>query len=176
MPWLRELAVARGEVWLKPGGEDDLWDVEGLLDLQEPFRVWFRDIDRTIAFADTDPGRTYQVRKGRIAIESGLEPEAPQPEDLSELLQLLLCPQPDEGEESYGYIFSAQLPLDVGETLTIRFKDTTHWGREGTFVEFARYQEPFALIAHERFRVFQEPRERFETIIRLQGGWPLHHQ
>ena len=87
MPWLRELAVAGGEVWFKAGGEEDLWDVEGVLDLEEPFRVWFQDIDRSIEFASSDPSRTYEVKSGRIALDPRLVPGIPDPSGLADILQ-----------------------------------------------------------------------------------------
>ena len=173
MQWLRELVVTGGEVWFKPGGAEGTFTAEGLLDCAGPYRVWFQDIDRSIPYADPEEPRKSKVHEGRIALESRLDPGVPQPGDLLELCQKLLSPQAEEGEEWYGYVFSAHLPLDVGETLTIRFRDTTYWGREGSFVEFSRFEEPFALVGHERYRTFHEPREKFELTLRLKSGWPL---
>ena len=173
MPWLRELVVISGEVWFKPGGEAETFTIEGLLHCAEPFKVWFQDVDRSLAYAHPERIDKHTVRDGRIALESRLDPGIPQSRDLLEFCRRLLSPQAEEGEEWCGYIFSAYLPLDFGETLTVRFRDTTYWGRESTFVECARFEEPFAIVSHDSYRLFSEPREEFDLILRLKSGWPL---
>lgn len=176
MSWLRELVVTGGRMWFKPAAEENRYTVEGLLECVGPFKVWFQDIDRAIAFADPESSAGYEVLEGHCALESRLDPGIPQPSDLFELWQRLLSPQADEGEGWYGYVFSAKLPLAMGETLAVRFKDTTYWGRNGTFMELARFEEPYALVAHERYRVFGVPREEFDVILRLKSGWPLQEE
>ena len=173
MGWLRELVVTSGQIWFKPDEEEDLHAVEGILELAEPFWVWFQDIDCSVSFAVPDPSSKYQVAKGRIALESRLDPGIPQPPDLVELCQRLLSPNAAEGQESYGYVFSAHLPLGMGETLSGRFKDTTFWGREGTFVEFVRHKPPFVLVAHDRISSVTPKPEEFELMLRLKSRWPL---
>ena len=176
MSWLRELEVTGGRVWFKPGEEENRYTVEGLLECVEPFKIWFQDIDRTIPFADPESSASHRVLEGHCALESRLDPGITQPSDLLELWQRLLSPQADEGEGWYGYVFSAHLPLQMGETLAVGFRDTTYWGRNGTFVEFARFEEPYALVAHERYRVFGVPPEEFDVILRRKSGWPLQEE
>jgi hypothetical protein len=173
MAWLRELLIESGEVWFKPGTEEGLCHVEGLLELKEPLRVWFQDIDRSIAFADPDPSRKYPVKQGRIALEARIEPEVPQPGDLLDLCQRLLCPDAERGQEWYGYVFSAHLPLEIGEDLTVRFKDTTFWGRDGTFVEFVRREPPYVLVAQDRVTTVATKEDQFKLMLRLQCRWPV---
>jgi len=173
MAWLRELLVESGEVWFKPGTEEGLSHIEGLLDLKEPFKVWFQDIDRSIAFADPDPSRKHRVKQGRIALESRLEPEVAEPRDLLDFCQRLLCPDAEKGQEWYGYVFSAHLPLEIGENLIVRFKDTTFWGRDGTFVEFVHREPPHILVAQERVTIVATKEEQFELMLRLQCRWPV---
>ena len=176
MTWVRELAVKRGQTWFEPGGEEDTHTAEGLLQASEPFWIWFQDIDCPVTFPVPDPSPTYQVRGGRITFESRLEPGVPQPSDLLELCLRLLCPDADRGEEWYGYVFAAQLSLETGEMLTLRFKDTTFWGREGTFVEFVRHEPPFVLVAHERASVVATKPEELELMLRLKAHWPLERE
>ena len=176
MGWLRELAVTSGQIWFKPDEGEDLHTVEGFLELAEPFWVWFQDIDCSVPFAVRDPSSKYQVAKGRIGLESRLDPGIPQPQDLVELCQRLLSPNAEEGQESYGYVFSADLPLEIGETLSVRFKDTTFWGREGTFVEFVRHEPPFVLVAHDRTSIVTTKPEEFELMLRLKSRWPLEQE
>jgi hypothetical protein len=173
MAWLRELLVESGEVWFKPGTEEGLCHVQGLLDLAEPFKVWFQDIDRSIPFADPDPSRKHRVKQGGVALESRLEPEAPEPTELLDLCQRLLCPDTEKGEEWYGYVFSAHLPLEMGEDLTVRFKDTTFWGREGTFVEFVRREPPYVLVAQDRRTTIATKDEEFALMLKLHYRWPV---
>jgi hypothetical protein len=176
MGWLRELAVARGRIWFKPSEGEDLHTVEGLLELADPFWVWFQDIDCSFPSEVPDSSRRYHVVRGRIALESRLEPDVPQPEDLLDVCQQLLCPDAEEGQQNYGYAFSARLPLEIGETLSVRFKDTTFWGRDGTFVEFVRHESPFVLVAHERVSVVATKPEEFELMLRLKNRWPLEEE
>lgn len=173
MAWLRELPVESGEVWFKPGTEEGLCHVNGLLELVEPFKVWFQDIDRSIPFADPDPSLKHPVKLGRIALESRLEPEVAQPSGFLDLCLRLFRPDVEKGQEWYGYVFSAHLPLEMGEELTVRFKDTTFWGREGTFVEFVRREPPYVLVAHERLTIVAVKEEEFELMLRLQCRWPV---
>jgi len=174
MDWLRKLSVESGDVWFKPGADQSVVRVEGLLHLSEPYWIWFQDIDRSVPFASPDdPSRKYRVENGHIALEPRLEPDDPPPEELLELWRRLLCPRAEEGEEWYGYVFSAQLPLDLGETLSVRFKDTTFWGREGTFVEFVRHEPPYLLVAHDRTSTVAAKEKEFELMLRLKCRWPL---
>ena len=173
MGWLRELAARTGQIWFKPDEGEDLHTVEGFLELAEPFWVWFQDIDCSVPFAVPDASSKYRVVRGRVALESRLEPGIPQPEDLLDVCQQLLSPDAEEGQQSYGYVFSARLPLEMGETLSVRFKDTTFWGREGTFVEFVRHEAPFVLVAHERTSSVTPKPEEFELMLRLKSRWPL---
>lgn len=173
MAWLRELLVESGEVWFKPCEEEGLCHVEGLLDLEQSFRVWFQDIDRSIPFADPDPSRKHPVEQGRIALEPRLEPEAAEPRDLLDFCQRLLCPDAEKGQEWYGYVFSAHLPLEIGENLIVRFKDTTFWGRDGTFVEFVRCEPPYILVAQDRMTTVATKEEQFKLMLRLQCRWPV---
>jgi hypothetical protein len=173
MAWLRELSVKSGNVWFKPGVDPSVVSVEGFLDLSEPYWIWFQDIDRSVPFASPDPSRKYGVKKGHIALEPRLEPDDPQPEGLLEFWQRLLCPKAEEGQEWYGYVFSAHLPLEMGEPLTVRFKDTTFWGREGTFVELVHHEPPYLLVAHDRKSVVAAKDEEFELMLRLKCRWPL---
>jgi hypothetical protein len=131
MAWLRELSAPKGEVWFKPSHGEGLYNVEGLLELEEPILVWFQDIDRSLQWADLVSSDKYRVRKGRIALESRLDPQVPAPQDFLDLCQRLLAPKQEREEEPYGYVFSAYLPLETGENLTVRFKDTTFWGLTG---------------------------------------------
>jgi hypothetical protein len=173
MAWLRELVVPSGKVWFKESGEEGLCNVEGILDLKEPFKVWFQDIDRSLPFAPSDPSEEHQIRKGRASLESRLEPDVEQPADLLDYFQSLLCPDQEQGQEWYGYIFSAHLPLETGESLTVRFKDTTFWGREGTFVEFVRTEPPYVLVAQDRAITVATKPEEFEMMLRLKARWPV---
>lgn len=173
MPWLTELAVPYGRVWFKPSAEEGTYTVEALLECAEQFKVWFQDIEREIPYADPKSTRKHKVQDGRIALASRLEPDIPVPDDLLELCRRLLSPEKERGEQWYGYVFSAHLPLDIGETLEVSFRDTTFWGRDATFVEFARFEEPCALVAHERYEIYGEPFEDFEVSLRLKCGWPL---
>jgi hypothetical protein len=173
MPWLRELSVSSGEVWFKPCDEEGYWDVEGVLELHEPLNVWFQDIHRSIPLTEPEPSKKYRVRNGRIALESRLEPQATQPGEFLDFCQRLLSPYAERGQEWYGYIFSAHLPLQTGENLTVRFKDTTFWGREGTFVEFVRREPPYTLVAHDRTTTVASKPEEFEGMLRLKARWPV---
>ena len=173
MAWLRELSAPRGEVWFKPCQEEGLYNVEGLLELEEPVLVWFQDIDRSLPLAGpVSPGK-YRVRKARIALESRLEPPVVQPRDFLDFCQRLLAPNQELGEEAYGYIFSAHLPLETGDNLTVRFRDTTFWGREGTFVEFVRREPPYLLVAQDRAAILATKAEEFGPMLRLKARWPL---
>lgn len=173
MVWLCDLTVEGGDVWFKPATNPGVVSAEGFLELSEPYWIWFQDIDRELPFASSDPSHKYRVKKGRVALEPRLEPDDPQPKDLLRFWQRLFCPKAEEGEEWYGYVFSAHLPLDLGETLTVRFKDTTFWGREGTFVEFVHHQPPYILVAHERTSLVAAKDEEFELMLRLKCRWPL---
>jgi hypothetical protein len=173
MAWLRELGAPRGEVWFKPRQEQGYYNVEGLLELEEPIMVWFQDIDRSLQLADPVSSGKYRVRKGRITLESRLEPHTPAPQQFLDMCQRLLAPQRERGEESYGYVFSAYLPLETGDSLTMRFKDTTFWGREGTFVEFVRRQPPYLLVAQDRITTLASKTEEFEPMLRLKARWPV---
>jgi hypothetical protein len=173
MAWLRELVVPSGKVWFKECAEEGLWDVEGILDLDEPFKVWFQDIHRSLPFAPADSSEEHKVRKGRASLESRLEPDDAQPTGLLDFCQRLLAPVEEKGEEWYGYIFSAHLPLEMGENLTVRFKDTTFWGREGTFVEFVRTDPPYILVAQDRTTTVATKPEEFELMLKLKARWPV---
>jgi hypothetical protein len=85
----------------------------------------------------------------------------------------LLAPKQGSGEDVYGYIFSAYLPLETGENLTVRFRDTTFWGREGTFVEFVRREPPYLLVAQDRVSTLATKSEEFEPMLRLKARWPI---
>jgi len=176
MAWLRELSAPKGKVWFKPRQEEGLYNVEGILELEEPTLVWFHDIDRSIELSDPVSSGRYQVRKGRIALESRLEPPHAEPKDFLDLCQRLLAPSQERGEESYGYIFSAYLPLETGEKLTVRFRDTTFWGREGTFVEFVRREPPYLLVAQDRATVLTTKAEEFGPMLRLKACWPVERE
>jgi hypothetical protein len=176
MTWVRELAVKSGQIWFKPDDEGDIHTVEGLLQASEPVWIWFQDIDCSVSFPVPDPSRLYHVRGGRVTFESRLEPGSPQPSELLDVCLRLLTPDADQGEEWYGYVFSAQLSLETGEMLSLRFKDTTFWGREGTFVEFVRHEPPFVLVAHERASVVATKPEEFELMLRLKARWPLERE
>jgi hypothetical protein len=172
MAWLRELSAPKGEVWFKPG-QEGLYDVEGLLELEEPILVWFQDIDRSIQLAGPVSSDRYRVRKGRIALESRLEPQGAQPREFLDLCQRLLAPKQEVGEESYGYVFSASLALETGDNLIVRFRDTTFWGREGTFVEFVRREPPYLLVAQDRITTLATRSEEFGPMLRLKARWPV---
>jgi hypothetical protein len=173
MAWLRELSAPRGDVWFNRGQGPGLYDVEGILELEEPILVWFQDIDRSIELADPESSGKHRVRKGRIALESRLEPQDAQPKDFLDMCQRLLAPKQGSGEDVYGYIFSAYLPLETGENLTVRFRDTTFWGREGTFVEFVRREPPYLLVAQDRVSTLATKSEEFEPMLRLKARWPI---
>jgi hypothetical protein len=176
MAWLRELSAPRGDVWFKPCQGEGLYNVEGILELEEPLLVWFQDIDRSIQLAHPVSSARYRVRKGRIALESRLEPRVAEPRDFLDLCQRLLAPKQEKGEESYGYIFSAYLPLEKGENLTVRFRDTTFWGRDGTFVEFVRREPPYLLVAQDRATTVATKPEEFELMLRLKARWPVERE
>ena len=176
MAWLREVSAPRGDVWFKPCQEEGLYNVEGILELEESLLVWFQDIDRSIEFADPVSSGKYRVREGRIALESRLEPQVAEPGDFLDLCQRLLAPKQERGEEWYGYVFSAHLPLETGESLTVRFKDTTFWGREGTFVEFVRREPPYVLVAQDRAITVATKPEEFELMLRLKARWPVERE
>ncbi|NIN67392.1 MAG: hypothetical protein GTO63_22360 [Anaerolineae bacterium] len=146
---------------------------EGLLHRAGPFNVWFQDLGRSLADADTERTGRNTICDGRIALESTLDAGIGQPRDLPKFPRRLLSPRTEEGEDWYGHIFSAYLPLDFLETLTVRFGDTTYWGRESSFVECDGLEEPFAIVSRDSCRLFGEPREEFELITRLQSGWSL---
>jgi hypothetical protein len=176
MAWLRELSASTGEVWFKPCQEEGLYNVEGILELEEPLLVWFQDIDRSIELTDPVSSGKYRVRKGRIALEPRLEPQVAEPKDFLDLCQRLLAPKQERGEEWYGYVFSANLPLETGENLTVRFRDTTFWGREGTFVEFVRREPPYILVAQDRATTLATKPEEFEPMLRLKARWPVERE
>lgn len=155
MSWVQQLDVSSGEARLSPGRRNDTYTVEGVLrckelafESAEQFLVGFRKVDHSIQLPGERQTRSFEVHGVHIQLGPShpyLQRQSPQPRNFLSLCQRLLRPLRQDGDEWYGYEFSARLNLVDLHAETFMVTDADH---PDSAVEFAHIVQPCVLVRH----------------------------
>jgi len=184
MSWSQSLDVAGGEIEFQPSTHAGILTAPGLLEYAQAFKVRFQDASYHApqAIPEIGSGNAEKLRiahdvvgfEQRIHLGPTKRPSGSQPKSFLDLCTRLLDPRP---REDYGYIFSADLRLDGRDPIRIEF-DEQEWVH-GSFVQFARFQEPYAFVAWGNPYTCEKPRlhgltcaQEFRVKLILELGWP----